>query len=79
MKQDGFSTQKIRLYLARWTTWWVSTSEIWQYGELLWYLANSCWNILDAAAAAALFTKHNKSSQKNLMELRRHQDTFAQH
>ncbi len=40
MVADGVSLQRIRNYLSNWVTWWVRTSETWQYLELLnWYSA----------------------------------------
>ena len=35
MVHDGFSIQSIRRYLHRFVLWWVNTSDLWTYDELL--------------------------------------------
>jgi hypothetical protein len=52
---DEVSPRKIRNYLHRWVTWWVSASEIWQYNELLQQFLDHCWDEKIAAYAAILF------------------------
>lgn len=54
MVLDGASLQQIRNYLNRWVTWWVNTSETWQYSELLEQFISLCWDASLAAHAANL-------------------------
>ena len=35
MVNDGFSTRRIKRYLSRWCSWWVRSSQSWQYEALL--------------------------------------------
>ncbi len=54
MVTDGVSPQKIRRYLHLWASWWVRTTESWQYQELLEWFLNVCWDFDPAAYAAGL-------------------------
>lgn len=44
MVHDGFSIQSIRRYLHRFVLWWVNTSDIWTYNELLILYQETCWD-----------------------------------
>lgn len=44
MVEDGVSLQKINRYLHRFVIWWVTTSIIWTYEELLDSFIQSCWD-----------------------------------
>lgn len=35
MVADGLSARRIRNYLHLWAVWWVRSSEVWKYEELL--------------------------------------------
>ena len=66
---DGTSSQRIKSYLHRWVTWWVKTSDDWQYMELLEWFLNVCWDINPAAYAAGLLTNaiNNRASQDHML------------
>ena len=51
---DGLSARRIRRYLHRWVTWWVRTTESWQYQDLLEWFLQVCWDFNPAAYAAGL-------------------------
>lgn len=58
MVADGVSLQRIRNYLSNWVTWWVRTSEKWDYLELLkWYLA-VCRDEMCSVLAHSLIFKY---------------------
>ena len=57
MVNDGVSPQKIRRYLHLWASWWVRTTESWQYQELLEWFLNVCWDFDPAAYAAGLLQR----------------------
>lgn len=58
---DGVSLPRITSYLHRWSTWWVRTSESWDYQELLGWFFNACWDHNPAAGfAAGLLLKAKK-------------------
>lgn len=44
MVLDGLSAQRIRSYLHRWVAWWATTSNTWQYQELLQWFMDVCWH-----------------------------------
>src|SRR5580704_9418221 len=46
MVTDGFLPKRIKAYLYRWLTWWVNTSDTWQYDTLLTLFVESCWHPL---------------------------------
>ena len=58
----GISSRRIRRYLNRWATWWVGTSECWQYQELLVWFIKACWSDAPAAYAAGLLHHAIKKS-----------------
>jgi hypothetical protein len=53
MVKDEVSLPRITNYLHRWGTWWVRTSESWDYQELLRWFINACWDRSPAAGFAA--------------------------
>ena len=57
MVESGVSPPRIKSYLHRWCTWWVRTSESWQYHELLIAFLKVCWASAPAAYAAALLSQ----------------------
>ena len=66
---DGVSPRRISGYLHRWSTWWVRTSESWEYEELLGWFLNACWAENPAAVfAAGLLYKAKKSHGATLLE-----------
>jgi len=54
MVNTGVSPCRIKSYLHRWVTWWVSTAQSWQYEELLAWFLNMYWDLKPAAYAAGL-------------------------
>lgn len=44
MVKDGVSLKKIHRYLHRFVIWWVVTSNIWTYEELLGLFIQTCWD-----------------------------------
>ena len=54
MVNSGVSPCRIRIYLHRWSTWWVGTAQSWQYQKLLEWFLNVCWDLKPAAYAAGL-------------------------
>jgi hypothetical protein len=52
---DGVSPRRITSYLHPWLTWWVRTTEIWSYQELLSCFLNVCSEPAPSAIAAGLF------------------------
>src|SRR3990167_3176990 len=55
MVADQVSPVKIRCYFSRWLQWWVTTSNTWQYHELLQAFMNVCWHESVSAYAIALY------------------------
>ena len=59
---DGVSPCRISSYLYRWSTWWVRTTESWDYQDLLGWFLNACWEPSPAASfAAGLLDKAKKN------------------
>jgi len=65
MVKDGISTQKISRYLHRFVLWWVTTSIIWTYEELLDAFIQSCWEFPPAKIAYGLLLR---SQTRGLMD-----------
>ena len=42
MVNDGVSLHRIKSYLRRWCSWWVRSSQSWQYQELLGWILHVC-------------------------------------
>lgn len=63
---DGMSTRRIRSYLHRWAVWWVKTSSVWQYSEILMWFIETCWDVKPAAHAAGLLNRCVKESRKKV-------------
>jgi hypothetical protein len=63
MVADGMSSRKIRNYLHRFCTWWVKTSTVWQYNEILWWFIKTCWDVGPAAYAAGLLAHYLTKSR----------------
>jgi hypothetical protein len=59
MVNDGFSTRRIKSYLSRWCSWWVRSSQSWQYQELLGWFLHVCRDLKVAQIAIALFQESN--------------------
>jgi hypothetical protein len=56
---DGFSDQRIKNYLHRWVLWWLRTTTIWKYDELLQWFIQSCWQNNPATViGAGLLEQH---------------------
>src|SRR3989338_1869780 len=55
MVADGVSRPKIKNYLVRWLLWWLRTSSIWNYQELVDRYIASCWDPAAANMAAGFF------------------------
>lgn len=60
MVEDGMSAQKITRYLHRFVLWWVRTSIVWTYDDVLNIFIRSCWDSRVAALAYGL--------QRNIIE-----------
>ena len=54
MVNDGVSHRKTRNYLHHFVIWWVKTTELWTYEELLELFIRTCWESQPAAIAAEL-------------------------
>lgn len=65
MVKDGISARKISRYLHRFVIWWVKTSIIWKYEELLNIFIQSCWEVQPAKIAYELLLK---SQTRGLMD-----------
>ena len=63
MVNNGVSHQRIRSYLHRWSTWWVRTSETWDYQDLLVWFLEVCRDPVPAAYAAGLYYHDVKKSR----------------
>lgn len=67
MVNDGISTQKISRYLHRFFIWWVTTSIIWTYEEMLDSFIRSCWDPKLAKLAYGLLrdaeSRHRSSDE----------------
>jgi len=68
---DGVSPRRISSYLYRWSTWWVRTSEHWDYQELLGWFINACWEPNPAADFAAGLLHQAKKSHIGARDLLR--------
>ncbi len=56
---------RIKSYLHRWCGWWVRTTELWSYQELLEWFLHACWEPNPAAVyATGLFHRVRKSFDK---------------
>ena len=54
MVATGFSTRRIRSYLHRFVLWWVNTTRIWNYDELIKWFVDASFDINPAAFAVGL-------------------------
>ena len=66
MVNDGFSTQRIKRYLSRWCSWWVRSSQSWQYQELLGWFIHACRDVKVVQIATALLDASNVPSLTDL-------------
>ena len=64
MVADGFSTQKIKRYLARWCAWWVRTVTCWTKNKLPTWFLEVCWDAKAACIASAQITSQHILDQK---------------
>ena len=53
----GISRKDQTLFFSL-VTWWVTSSNTWQYHELLQFFINACWHESVSAYAAALYHHH---------------------
>ena len=59
MVYDGLSANRIRNYLHHWVLWWLRTTGIWTYDDLLKKLIDSCWpNNPAISIAKGLLLRH---------------------
>jgi hypothetical protein len=66
MVSSGVSPRKITCYLHLWAVWWSKTSSnVWQYHEILIWFIKACWDIKTAIIAAVLL-------KRNLIEPNKH-------
>lgn len=68
MVKDGISAQKISRYLHRFVLWWVKTSIIWTYEELLDAFIQSCWENQLAKFAYSLLRDSTPSKSGVLVD-----------
>jgi len=61
MVATGFSTRRIRSYLHRFVLWWVNTTKLWNYNEIIKWFCDASFDIKATAFAAALLIRHNIS------------------
>ncbi|HAT8808320.1 TPA: hypothetical protein ACSH5C_000434 [Legionella pneumophila] len=52
MVSSGFSTRRIRSYLHYFVLWWVNTTRIWNYEEIIKWFCEACFELQPAAVAA---------------------------
>lgn len=64
---DEVSPRKIKNYLHRFCLWWVKTSSVWQYGDILRWFIETCWEINLAAYAAGLLKRHLNELEKAIV------------
>lgn len=60
MVNDGFSTRRIKSYLSRWCSWWVRSSQSWQYQELLGWFLQVCRDFKVVKIAITLLQESNE-------------------
>jgi hypothetical protein len=54
---DGVSLGRIRSYLNRWCTWWVKSSQSWQYEEIMRWFIQVCRDSAAKSIAATLLER----------------------
>jgi len=54
---DGVSLGRIRSYLYRWCTWWVKSSQSWQYEEIMRWFIQVCRDSAAKSIAATLLAQ----------------------
>jgi hypothetical protein len=57
MVNDGVSLRRIRSYLNRWCTWWVKSSQSWQYEEIMRWFIQVCRDSAAKSIAATLLER----------------------
>jgi len=62
MVHFGFSTLCIRRYLHRFVLWWVNTTKIWNYEEIIGWFCDVCFDVNPAAYAAGLLLRRIRES-----------------
>jgi len=59
MVNDGVSLHRIKSYLRRWCSWWVRSSQSWQYQELLGWFLHVCRDSKVVQITIALLQESN--------------------
>jgi len=62
MVATGFSTRRIKSYLQRFFRWWVTTTELWTYEELITWFCDASFDINATVLAAGLLLRHDTAS-----------------
>ena len=62
MVLTGFSTRRIRSYLHHFVLWWVNTTKIWNYEEIIKWFYDACFDMTPAAHAAGLMLRRIRES-----------------
>ncbi len=65
MVNDGLSARQITIYLKRFFTWWVNTTKVWKYSELLAEFIDVCWDEEFAHFAKLLQIQHDINKCSN--------------
>lgn len=61
MVLDGLSANRIKNYLHRWVLWWLHTTGIWNFDELLNWFIRYCWDNNPAISVAAGLLREHES------------------
>ena len=62
MVATGFSTRRIRSYLHRFVLWWVNTTRIWNYDELIKWFVDASFDINPKAFAVGRLIRRLRES-----------------
>lgn len=74
MVQLGFSTSRIRSYLHRFVLWWVNTTGIWNYEEIIKWFCDASLDINPAAIATGLLIRRRIRESYRAIAHDRHVD-----
>ena len=63
----GFSTRRIRSYLHRFVLWWVNSTKLWNYEELIKWFADASFDINPKAYALGLLIRRIRESHSPIV------------
>lgn len=64
---NGISARRIRSYLSRWCSWWVKSSQSWQYKEVMEWFIQSCREAAAKDIATAILRETIKPSDSAIL------------